>query len=60
MSMTRDEAIAKGYKHYCLKCHKVYKEVPKQTYEDGHGGRLIDMCRCGSDLFGLLEEFTDA
>ena len=54
--MNRKEAIAEGYKYYCLNCKRAFKEKPTQPYEDGHGGRMIEMCRCGSDLFGSFEE----
>lgn len=52
--MTRDEAIAKGYQVYCLECNTVYRTPPTEQYEDGHDGRRLEMCRCGSDLFGSL------
>ncbi len=52
--MTRDEAITKGYRYFCLKCGTVYKTIPTESYEDGHGGRMLDMCRCGCDLFDRL------
>jgi len=54
--MTREEAITEGYKWYCLKCNTVFKDKPTQNYEDGHGGRLLEMCRCGSDLFDKLDD----
>jgi len=50
--MTKEEAIASGKPYACLGCHSVYAVIPTEEYEDGHGGRLIDMChRCGCDLF---------
>jgi len=49
-----------GGKNICLGCHKVYENIPKQNYEDGHGGRMIDMCGCGSDLFEKLESFLES
>ncbi len=52
--MTRDEVIAKGYWYYCFSCSRVYKTKPTQQYEDGHGGRGLELCRCGCDLFGTL------
>lgn len=48
--------IDEGYEYYCLKCHGVYKRPRREFYEDGHGGRRIDMCTCGCDLFGRLED----
>ncbi len=46
----------KGYHEVCLGCNTVYKKKPKQDYEDGHGGRCLEMCRCGSDLFEDINE----
>ncbi len=48
--------MEQGYSVKCLNCGTIYKEKPKQPYEDGHGGRDIEMCRCGSDLFIRLKE----
>lgn len=56
--MTREEAIAKGYRFYCPGCSRPYRELPTQQYEDGHGGRQLAMCRCGSDLFANLSDDT--
>ncbi|HCR41769.1 TPA: hypothetical protein DIV45_00105 [Patescibacteria group bacterium] len=53
--MTREEALAKDYLYYCLNCNKVYKELPVENYEDGHGGRNLQMCKCGCDLFADLK-----
>lgn len=50
------ELIEQGYKYRCLDCNTVFKELRQELYEDGHGGRFIDMCRCGCDLFQKLEE----
>lgn len=47
-----------GYKWCCLKCGTVSKEKRVELYEDGHGGRSIDMCSCGCDLFQALEHMT--
>jgi hypothetical protein len=44
-----------GYKYVCMGCNTVYKEKPERWYEDGHGGRYIDMCRCDCDLFGTVD-----
>lgn len=55
--MTRQEVIDAGYKYYCPGCNKVFKEIPKENYEDGHGGRQINMCRCGCDL--VVDLITD-
>ena len=54
--MTREEAIAKGYEVYCIGCSKVYRMPPTEQYEDGHGGRQLPMCGCGSDLFAKLSD----
>jgi len=55
MSSTREEALAKGYKVYCLHCNMAYKAIPQVHYEDGHGGRMRDSCkRCDCDLFADL------
>lgn len=40
----------------CLGCNTAYKKKPTQDYNDGHGGRDIEMCRCGCDLFVELVE----
>ncbi len=48
--------LKQGYRVRCLGCGTVYKNTPEQPYEDGHGGRNIRMCRCGSDLFIDLKE----
>ena len=42
---TREGVIKEGYKYYCVGCKAVYKEIPRQIYEDGHGGRYIVMCK---------------
>jgi hypothetical protein len=48
---TKEEMMAKGYKYYCMECMKVYTEIPRTTYEDGHGGRQMIACiRCECDL----------
>ena len=47
---------AEGYNHVCVNCRIVYQEKPTQEYADGHGGRLLNMCRCGSDLFITIDE----
>jgi hypothetical protein len=53
------ELIDKGYAYRCLGCNKVYKVKRQEPYEDGHGGRFIDMCgSCGCDLFQPLQETT--
>lgn len=43
-------------KAQCLRCGRIYKEPPIVTYADGHGGRLLEMCGCGSDLFVKVAE----
>lgn len=50
--------LEKGYLFRCLSCNTVYKEKKQEFYNDGHGGRYIDMCSCGCDLFQPLEEMT--
>lgn len=50
------ELMTQGYQWRCLKCNTVYKEKRVELYEDGHGGRSLDMCRCGCDLFQKLSE----
>lgn len=58
----REEKIKKflkdGYRWRCLGCGLVSKDKRQEFYEDGHGGRFIDMCRCGSDLFIKLEDMS--
>jgi ribosome-associated translation inhibitor RaiA len=44
-----------GYRFVCLGCNTVYKRKPERFYEDGHGGRYIEMCRCDSDLFDTID-----
>lgn len=39
------------YNWICMRCDKKYVTKPGYEYEDGHGGRWIEMCSCGSDLF---------
>jgi hypothetical protein len=53
---TREKMIAEGCKYYCLNCHICYVHIPVEIYEDGHGGRLLNMCKCGSDLFAHLSD----
>jgi len=60
MANTREECIRDGYLFYCLGCATAYKKIPQEWYEDGHGGRYIDMCRCGSDLFANMKDDTPA
>ncbi|KKM93805.1 hypothetical protein LCGC14_1204700 [marine sediment metagenome] len=55
--MNAKEAIAKGYQVYCLGCSTIYRTPPTRQYEDGHGGRQLPMCKCGSDLFGSLVSY---
>ncbi|MBD3282104.1 MAG: hypothetical protein GF387_00640 [Candidatus Portnoybacteria bacterium] len=49
------ELIEEGYKYVCLHCKTAYKSKRREPYEDGHGGRHIEMCKCGSDLFEELK-----
>ena len=39
----------------CMGCGRVYKNSPTVEYEDGHGGRFLEMCSCGCDLFAAFE-----
>ncbi len=59
----REERIKKlikeGYRWKCMDCGTIYKDKPEQPYEDGHSGRSIEMCRCGSDLFVSLQEVLE-
>ena len=52
---SRADAIKEGYKYYCINCNTVYKHLPTEDYEDGHGGRLLTMCRCGCDIIADLK-----
>lgn len=54
--MDRNEAISLGYHYYCMGCSKVYREIPTEHYEDGHGGRRMEMCNCGCDLFRRFQD----
>ncbi len=55
---TLREVYSQGYRRVCVGCNKVYKpdSVRKEIYEDGHGGRLMEMCSCGCDLIGYILE----
>lgn len=55
--MNANEALVKGFRVYCLDCFTVYRTIPTRQYEDGHGGRQLEMCRCGCDLFCLLANY---
>ena len=46
-----------GAEHICLGCHKVYQNKPYEIYEDGHDGRLLEICKCGNDLFENINNF---
>jgi hypothetical protein len=52
------ELIEQGYRYRCLGCNRIYKQPRQETYENGHGGRTIDMCVCGCDLFQKLEDMS--
>jgi len=52
---TRQEMIDEGLLYFCANCKSCFKKVPVEEYEDGHGGRLLTMCRCGCDLIVSLE-----
>jgi len=57
--LTLREAFDQGYRRVCIGCNTVFKpgEVRKEFCDDGHGGRDIEMCKCGSDLIGnIIEE----
>ena len=47
----------KGAKYICIGCHKTYETKRTELYEDGHGGRMLEMCTCGSDLFEDIDSF---
>lgn len=53
---TLREVYDQGYRRVCIACRKVFKEAPTEWYEDGHGGRHLEMCRCGCDLIGYIVE----
>ena len=56
--MNKEEAIKKGYTCFCANCNTAYKKTPKEWYEDGHGGRYINMCKtCPCDL--IVDMKTD-
>ena len=42
----------------CLGCRRIYNKPPLVEHEDGHGGRMMEMCRCRSDLFAAIEAKT--
>ena len=45
----------KGRRVVCTNCHKSYREIPFEVYDDGNGIRKIPMCGCGSGLFINIE-----
>ena len=51
------ELKSAGGKFVCLSCKRVYEKKPMQFYEDGHGGRDIEMCVCGCDLLDEIDAF---
>lgn len=53
------ELIEEGAKYFCLNCKKVYAKKPTQPYETGHGERMLEMCRCGSDLFDSVYKLME-
>jgi len=55
---TREKMLAEGYRYYCIACHRVFKQPPTEQYEDGHGGRPLEMCKCGCDMFANLKDGT--
>jgi hypothetical protein len=46
-----------GAKYVCLQCKTPYQNKPKQPYKNGHGGRMLEMCGCGSGLFDDIDSF---
>ncbi len=50
-----------GYRRVCLNCNSVFKQdnVRTEPYEDGHGGRIIEMCNCSCDLIGYIIKGED-
>ncbi len=49
-----------GGRYICLGCNDVCQKKRQEIYEDGHGGRMLDMCNCGSDLFIGIREFINS
>lgn len=52
-----EELVLDGARYICLGCKKVYATKPEKIYDDGHGGRMMEMCSCDSDLFGAIGSF---
>lgn len=50
------DLLAQGFVSRCMGCGQFFKKVRREFYEDGHSGRFINMCSCGSDLFQKLKE----
>ena len=53
------ELERQGTRFVCLNCYRAYEKKPEEIYEDGHGGRYLEMCPCGSDLFESIREFME-
>jgi hypothetical protein len=54
---SRDEMLGKGYRYYCMVCNTVYKKIPRENYETGHGGRMRLCCKkCGDNLICSLAD----
>lgn len=58
---TLRELYNKGCRRVCIGCNTVFKpdKVRTEPYADGHGGREIEMCKCGCDLIGYIIEGKD-
>jgi len=50
---------SQDYNWVCANCHKVYKQKRQEPYEDGHGGRYLDMCRCGCDIYLTIDKMIE-
>lgn len=42
--------IDRNIGYICVACNTAYENLPKADYEYGHGGRELNICRCGSDM----------
>jgi len=58
---TIEDFYAKGFRRVCLSCNTLFEpdKVRKEDYDDGHGGRPIEMCKCGCDLIGHIIKNED-
>ena len=44
-----------GFRYICVRCHALHRKPRQEYYDDGHAGRMIDMCSCGCDIFEKIE-----